>query len=513
MGGRTGRVSWVAVGLDRAWLGTESQVGGVTAEGPDAGVRVTDAEEGVALTLDEMLVGDTGPVVPGGVKQRPPPGVTTEVERGGRSGNRLNDVARRGGRRTRNSVVPTALHSEYGDPLPLEHTALAAGAHARPLGPQQPTDDIHDDDGTDLARGAQVHDLTSGLVDEPVPGASSQDLGDEIDAGGATEGDVEEPGPGDDDVPHTVTGGEPGAQDLGHVEGGLPGGPGELEGDVGGVVATATGAGSGDLDALRHGDVQHPVVDSTTHRAQHGTGELDGGHGSSVWEEGGGYATGFVRAAGCDPAPHGRPPRACWPALNPDPGSQPPTDAALPLQQPPHDTHEFGGLEGLGQKGVDADVEPALDLVLRTAADDREGKITRTAVGTELRGGAQPVETGHDDIEGDHIGPHLMNHIKTLGTIGRGHDLDALQLEIDPDQLPDDLVVVHNKHPAGRAWHNSRVGPDRPPRPGFPDFHPPRVTHPSSHGVPHPAKPVHEHPTGAGSVLPVAASNATDTPP
>ncbi|GGX26283.1 hypothetical protein GCM10010321_45990 [Streptomyces chartreusis] len=66
-----------------------------------------------------------------------------------------------------------------------------------------------------------------------------------------------------------------------------------------------------------------------------------------------------------------------------------------------------------------------------------------------------------------------MNDIQTLGTIGRGHHLEPLQLEIDPDQLPDDLVVVHNKDPAGSAWHNSRVGPDRPPRPGFPEFHPP----------------------------------------
>ncbi|MGW1223975.1 hypothetical protein [Streptomyces sp. NPDC001478] len=44
-----------------------------------------------------------------------------------------------------------------------------------------------------------------------------------------------------------------------------------------------------------------------------------------------------------------------------------------------------------------------------------------------------------------------MNEIQTLDTIGRGHDLEALQLEIDPDQLPDDLVVVDNKHAAARA--------------------------------------------------------------
>ncbi|GGX84584.1 hypothetical protein GCM10010510_32030 [Streptomyces anandii JCM 4720] len=71
-----------------------------------------------------------------------------------------------------------------------------------------------------------------------------------------------------------------------------------------------------------------------------------------------------------------------------------------------------------------------------------------------------------------------MHDIKTLGTIGRGHDLETLELEIDPDQLPDHLVVVHNKHPARSGWHNSRVGRPRPPRPGFPHFRPVRGTPP-----------------------------------
>ncbi|GAB2857908.1 hypothetical protein GCM10027074_26220 [Streptomyces deserti] len=110
-----------------------------------------------------------------------------------------------------------------------------------------------------------------------------------------------------------------------------------------------------------------------------------------------------------------------------------------------------------------------------------------------------------------------MNDFQTLGTIGRGHDLEALQLEVDPDQLPDDLVVVHNKNPARRAWHNSRVGPDRPPRPGFAHFHPVRGTRTPRRDATAPSrpagKPVPDHPGGAGSVLPVAASNATDTPP
>jgi hypothetical protein len=71
-------------------------------------------------------------------------------------------------------------------------------------------------------------------------------------------------------------------------------------------------------------------------------------------------------------------------------------------------------------------------------------------IGTEPGGGLQTVEPGHDDIKGDHIRTDLMHQIQTLDAIGRGHDLEALKLKIDPDQLPDDLVVVDNKHAATR---------------------------------------------------------------
>lgn len=143
-----------------------------------------------------------------------------------------------------------------------------------------------------------------------------------------------------------------------------------------------------------------------------------------------------------------------------------------PLDQLPYDADEFGGLERLGEKGIDPDVQPTFDLVLSAGTDDGEGKITSPRVGTQPSGGPQSIQAGHDDVQGDDIGPHLMNHIQTLDTIGRGHDLKPLQLKIDPDQLPDDLVVVHNKHPTRHARHNSRVGPHQPPRPAFPHFHP-----------------------------------------
>jgi hypothetical protein len=171
-------------------------------------------------------------------------------------------------------------------------------------------------------------------------------------------------------------------------------------------------------------------------------------------------------------------PAVAAPATAPAAQLATPLGDPTPLDQPPYETDEFSGREGLGKEGVDTDVEAAVDLVLVAGADDGKGKVAGTGVGAEPSGSPKPVQAGHDHIQGDHIGPHLMNDFQTLGTIGRGHDLKPLQLEIDPDQLPDDLVVVHNKHPARRAWHNSRVGRDRPPRPGFPEFHPLRARHP-----------------------------------
>lgn len=203
-----------------------------------------------------------------------------------------------------------------------------------------------------------------------------------------------------------------------------------------------------------------------------------------------------------------------------------PAPTPPPLHQLPYEPHEFGRFKRLGKKGVNADVESALDLVLRTGTDNGEGKIPGPGVGTQPGGGTQPVEPRHDHIQGHHIGPHVMHDVQAFGTVGRGHDLDALQLEIDPDQLPDDLVVVHNKHPAGRAWHNSRVGPRPPRRPGFPHFHPragvattPRTTPadasppPPPNTAPPPHKPMPVPHERAGRVLPVAANTAPDTPP
>ncbi|GFN07151.1 hypothetical protein Smic_57070 [Streptomyces microflavus] len=93
---------------------------------------------------------------------------------------------------------------------------------------------------------------------------------------------------------------------------------------------------------------------------------------------------------------------------------------------------------------------PRVHLVRGAGTDDGDGHLPGAGVGTQPGRGLQATEAGHHDIEGDHIGTDPVDQVQALDTIGRGHDLEALQLEIDPDQLPDDLVVVDNKHAAVR---------------------------------------------------------------
>ncbi len=114
------------------------------------------------------------------------------------------------------------------------------------------------------------------------------------------------------------------------------------------------------------------------------------------------------------------------------------------------DRHQLARLERLRQERVHPGRDARFDLVGRAGADDGQRQTTGAGVGAQPVGGRQTVQPGHHDVEGDHVGADSSDQVQAFDTIGRGHDLEALQLEIDPDQLPDDLVVVDNKHAAVR---------------------------------------------------------------
>lgn len=268
--------------VDGARLGPEPQVGGITHNRPAPGMRVPHPEQRVALTLHEMLVPDAGPVVRRGMQQGPAGGVTPEGERiGGRGNGPDTDL----GVLTADAVDVYAQHTP---PLSLERTH-ALGVHEGALRPEDSGDGVELDDSAHFAGGDQSYGSLPGEgVPVPVAAPAPQNLTDDLDGRGAPEGDVEEPRPGDDDVADPVGAKKPGPQQRGDAGRGLPGGAGELEGDVGGVVAAAAGPGGRKDDPLGHGHGEVSLVDGTAHRVQHGAGELDGGHGTSVGEEGGG---------------------------------------------------------------------------------------------------------------------------------------------------------------------------------------------------------------------------------
>ncbi|GGW87468.1 hypothetical protein GCM10010297_05720 [Streptomyces malachitofuscus] len=268
--------------VDGPRLGPEPHICGITHNRPAPGMRVPHPEQWIALTLHQMLVPDPGPVVGRGMQQGPAGGVPTEgTGIGGRGNGPDADVDVRVG----DAVDPYAQDTP---PLGLERPR-ALGAHEGTLRPEKPSDDIKMNNGTHFTGRDQPYDTLPGKrVTVPVPAPAPQHLTHDLDGRGTPEGDVDEPGPGDHDVADPAGAEQTLPQHFGDAVRRLSGRAGELEGDVGGVVPAPPGPRRRDDDPLGRSHVQFPLVDGTAHREQHGAGELDGGHGTSVGEEGGG---------------------------------------------------------------------------------------------------------------------------------------------------------------------------------------------------------------------------------
>ena len=282
-----------------AGFGGETEGGGVSREGAGAGVRVPDTEEGVALPLGEMFVADAGPVVRGGQEQSPAGGVAAEDGGvgGGGHGPQIHDAygVRRG---TFMGDVGVGFMGDVG-----------VGA----LRGEDAADRVGDDLGPDLVRNAEFDALTCENVAVPITSALRsaglriaglrtaalqtaaprtaalrEDLAGEGAGVVVGEGEIEESGAGDLDAGDSRAVGEAPREELGHLAWRAPGGTGQLQRDVRGVVPAPARPGPLDHGACRNRHAQLTLVDRTAHGAQDGTGELDGGHGTSVWEEGGG---------------------------------------------------------------------------------------------------------------------------------------------------------------------------------------------------------------------------------
>lgn len=121
--------------------------------------------------------------------------------------------------------------------------------------------------------------------------------------------------------------------------------------------------------------------------------------------------------------------------------------------QPAHHRHQLPWFERLRHERVHPGRGPTVHVSLRAGAHHRDPHIPRPRVGPQPRRGRDPVQPRHDHVQRHHVRTHLPYDVQALGTVGGGHHLEALQLKVDPDQLPDDLVVVDDKHPAVRTRH------------------------------------------------------------
>ncbi len=182
------------------------------------------------------------------------------------------------------------------------------------------------------------------------------------------EGDVEKPGPGDDDVVDPVGTEKSGPQQLGDGGRGLPGRAGELEGDVGGVVTAASGPGG--ATTTRSGSTATASSPSSTARRTACSTVRESSTGSrDKRRRGGGWVGEQVRGLSRDVDGRGQlgvPGGGLGVSGSPHPPGR-------GIDERLHDSHELLRIEGLGKEGVDADVEPALDLVLGAGGDDEEG--------------------------------------------------------------------------------------------------------------------------------------------
>ena len=310
-----------------------AQVVGVAQQGPGAGVGVADPEQRVALALGQVRRRvDAGPVVGGRAQQGPAGGVGAEACAAARGSGGLGrgraERRRRRGRPAADAGAPACEPAV---------TASATQAPAR-----------------DLAGGRELRRPPGEGVAVPVPAPLRPD---DLDARALVrtpplEGDVEEPGPGDVDAGRCPARRRACGRRTSATARAARAGRAGRAGGRRSWRSPRTRAAAGRCTTTRSGtaDAQLVGLDGTTHRVQHGAGELGGGHGHKRRRGGG---CGRERVSSCPvdalvtlglrpvpPARRGGPDGRRAPAR---PSTSP---AARPLTA-------RSRLEGLGEEGVD----------------------------------------------------------------------------------------------------------------------------------------------------------------
>ena len=159
-------------------------------------------------------------------------------------------------------------------------------------------------------------------------------------------------------------------------------------------------------------------------------------------------------AAPADPGAGAVPGTRPVPAPTPCPGRS--GDVGQPGQAP-HDGDQLVGVERLGQVGVHADPVAPLQVGLLGEGGQQHDLHRRgVRVVPQPARRLPAVEPRHHDVERDDGRGDLLHPVQAVLPVDGGRDLEALELQVDGDQLPDDVVVVHHEDPA-EARHPRRL--------------------------------------------------------
>src|SRR4051812_7349504 len=134
----------------------------------------------------------------------------------------------------------------------------------------------------------------------------------------------------------------------------------------------------------------------------------------------------------------------------------------LACSQCAHRLDEVVRVERLGEVGVNTDLVAAFDVCfLRSGGEQHDAHSREGVVFADPSGGLPAVEPRHHHVQGDDIRCDVLDLVEAVLAVVRRMDVEAFELEVDGDELPDHFVVIDNKDPSRACAHRWRLANGR----------------------------------------------------
>ena len=84
--------------------------------------------------------------------------------------------------------------------------------------------------------------------------------------------------------------------------------------------------------------------------------------------------------------------------------------------------------------------------------------MCRLRIVTQPAGGLPPVQARHHHVECHHLDVGVFDLVQRVLSVDRRHDVKALELQVDRDQLPDHIVVIDDEDTPGTSHSGEATG-------------------------------------------------------